>query len=67
MPETLCQFCGRDPNGPACFCYDEYDPPEAADVWLPCCVCRRDLVCVSDGYDTCGSCLSAQEPETGGR
>lgn len=28
--------------------------------WLPCTICRRTLVNVGDGYDTCDRCLRSQ-------
>ncbi len=54
----VCDFCGHEVDDPRCHCYDEYALPEA--VWLPCCVCRKNPVCVSDGWDTCDECLGRQ-------
>lgn len=34
------------------------EPPESS--WLPCIVCRKSLVNVGDGYDTCSRCIEQQ-------
>jgi hypothetical protein len=36
---------------------DEEPLPEPDTLWLPCCICNKNLVLVSEGYDTCQECL----------
>lgn len=37
---------------------DDREPmPEPEPQWIPCVGCRENLVCVTDGFDTCAECL----------
>jgi hypothetical protein len=61
MPKNasgLCPFCGHAADDPRCFCYDEFAPAES--VFLPCRVCRKNLVNAGEGYDSCEDCRAAQ-------
>lgn len=28
-------------------------------IWAPCCICHKNQVCVSEGFDTCEECMKS--------
>lgn len=52
---VYCDECGfpHDEHSGPCVIAPE---PMEQSLWLSCCACRRNLVNVLDGFDTCANC-----------
>jgi len=52
---VYCEDCGFPFDEHAGKCPDAPGPMDPA-LWLPCVACKRNLVNVRDGFDTCAAC-----------